>query len=610
MDYSSLEDKDLCSLIDNRWNSSEEIWSEIKTITDNNTKIYDGKPKWASRLPKSKPATLANRIFVNTESVINSLIANPPQPNALPTRQTPEAMKVSRAIEKTLGIQYDKLNVKEALRQSLRDLYFSRLFAWKVYWDHKLDNFNVKRLDPNKVRFSSCAKNEEESEFVIEEVDTTIGNLIAKFEDKKEEIIKLSGVQEKDILIKNPKCTYKECWIGDWLICKYKTLILEKTKNPYWDWDGLLMNEEEYKNFRFDEETPFHKKIKSLKEATVGEGEEKQYVQDMRKQEMEDSEGMEEEEATEYDSYLFNYFDRPRKPYIFATILNNDDKPIGRTSFIEQSAPLQEGVERRKYDIDRNAEMVNGITKVDSSVMTKNQAQALRYEAGGLIWGKGVTTGVVRESGTALPAFVFEDMQDSRNEIDNIMAASSAFRGERQGQETKAGRLALIEQSFLRLNELVQVIDYVNQELFAWWTQLMKVRYTEPHLVKEMGKDNALEVFSIMQDDIEDGIEVRVIPGKTLPKDRQFMFERAQQDFANGALSLPDYLEEAGYDDAKEKATNKVEFDMDPASFLGIQPPAPAPPTPDLTSTIPGAQAPPVAPPPQGAPALSQIPQV
>jgi hypothetical protein len=28
------------------------------------------------------------------------------------------------------------------------------------------------------------------------------------------------------------------------------------------------------------------------------------------------------------------------------------------------------------------------------------------------------------------------------------MAASSAFRGEREGQETKAGRLALIQQSY------------------------------------------------------------------------------------------------------------------------------------------------------------------
>ena len=38
-----------------------------------------------------------------------------------------------------------------------------------------------------------------------------------------------------------------------------------------------------------------------------------------------------------------------------------------------------------------------------------------------------------------------------------------------EGQETRGGRLALIDQSFLRLNEFVQVVDYLNNELFNWF---------------------------------------------------------------------------------------------------------------------------------------------
>ena len=108
--------------------------------------------------------------------------------------------------------------------------------------------------------------------------------------------------------------------------------------------------------------------------------------------------------------------------------MNNEDKPIGRTSFIEQAQSLQELVDRAKYQIYLNMEMVNGITKVDSDTgVTKADAQSLRYDAGGVLWGKGVVNGVVREFGLGLPAFVFQDMQDSRDEIDNIMAATSAF---------------------------------------------------------------------------------------------------------------------------------------------------------------------------------------
>jgi hypothetical protein len=243
---------------------------------------------------------------------------------------------------------------------------------------------------------------------------------------------------------------------------------------------------------------------------------------------------------------------------------------------------------------------VNGITKVDASVMSKSDAQTMRYDAGGVLWGKGVITGVAREFGNGLPAFVFEDMQDSRTEIDNIMAASSAFRGEREGQETKAGRLALIDQSFQRLNEMVQVIDFVSQELFGWWMQLMKTKYTEKHLIKDFGSDEALEAMSLMQDDIENGVEVRVIPGKTLPMDRQFAYERAQTDVQAGFISPLDYLEEAGYQNPKEKARNAYLFQTNPAQVLGVAQEA------QQLQGMPGAMPPPGSPAEAGAPAQAE----
>jgi hypothetical protein len=194
----------------------------------------------------------------------------------------------------------------------------------------------------------------------------------------------------------------------------------------------------------------------------------------------------------------------------------------------------------------------------------------MRFETEGIIWGKGAVTGVQRETGPALPAFVVENMQDSRKEIDDIMAASSAFKGIREGQETRGGRLALIDQSFLRLNELVQVIDYVNYELFNWFYQLAKVRYTEHHYAKSLGKNAATEILTLIQDDFEDGSEVRIISGKTLPEDRQFKYEQAQQDVEKGLLSPTDYFETAGYDSPAEKAKNRVIYDMNKPTAVGI----------------------------------------
>jgi hypothetical protein len=239
---------------------------------------------------------------------------------------------------------------------------------------------------------------------------------------------------------------------------------------------------------------------------------------------------------------------------------------------ITQAAPLQEGIDRRKQDIDENASLVNGQIKVNSTSMDKSDAQKLRYEARGVIWGKDVTTGVTREMGTPLPAFVYQDMQDSRQEIDNIMAASSALRGEREGAETKAGRLALVDQSYMRLNEYVQIVDYVTYEMFNWFYQLAKVRYTEHHYAKDLGEQNAMTMISLIQDDFIQGAEVRVIAGKTLPEDREFKYEQAQQDLKEGFLSPVDYYTIAGYDNPSEKAKNAVIYKLNPAFAVGLSP--------------------------------------
>jgi len=367
---------------------------------------------------------------------------------------------------------------------------------------------------------------------------------------------------------------------------------LGKVKNPYWDWDCVLVTP--------DEELELDKLEGEERKALLGQIKEAQeerqamMAAQMAQASNENGEtvptGVNQSEPISLSAYRFNHFDHPRKPYIFATVLNNENSPIGRTDFITQAIPLQESVDRRKRQIDDAAEMAGGITKVDSSVMEKSDAQKLRYESGGVIYGKGVVSGVQREFGGTLPTFVFEDMQDSRNEIDNIMAASSAFRGEREGQETKAGRLALIEQSFLALNELVQTVDFVNQELFNWFYQLAKVRYTERHYAKSMGDDSAVKILEIMQDDFMDGTEVKIIPGKTLPQDAQFRFDRAQTDVANGIISPVDYLKEAGYQDPIGTAKNAVLYKVNPPAAVGLTPE-------EMAEVMP--QAPPIAQPEQ-----------
>ena len=498
IDLFELSDDEIVKLVKNRWDSSSEIWETIRQVYKQNTAIYENKADWVNNLPYTRKnwAIHANRVFVNMESVINSIIANPPGINVLSARKTEASKGLAIKLENYFRKKYLDRNIKEIVRMGLRNLYFGRLIVIKPFWSPILNDFDYKALDPRKVRFSKNSKNEITSDFAIEEIEDNLCSVIDRFPEKKGELMKKYAISDDtDLYIKNPDVKYKESWIGnEYVFFTLDNIVLGKMKNPYWDWDGLLVTKDE------------EMQLKGEGDMQPVEGEyRRSALMDIR---LEQGARVSPTKAEGYDMsdngyrpYLFNYFNHPRKPYIFTTIFNNENTPIGRTDMITLSAELQRAIDKRKMDIDENCELVNGVIKVDSSVMGKSDAQRIRFETKGIIWGKGVVNGVMRETGAALPEMVYRDMVDSRNEIDNIMAASSAFRGEREGQETKAGRLALIQQSFLRLNELIQAVDYIYKEIFDWGMQLAKTRYTEYHYAKWEGIDNAQDTIELIQDD-------------------------------------------------------------------------------------------------------------
>lgn len=600
IDITTLDDDQKARLVEARWTSSSVIWDQVSKVYSQNTKVYENKSEWVDLIPhvRQKWVVQANRVFVNMEAVINALIANPPGINVLPARDGDVAQDFARKLESFFRKKYLDLNVKETLRMGLRNLYFGRLIAIKPFWNPVINDFDFRSIDPRSIRVGKYAKNEPASEFYIELIPDNLCSVIERFPKKKKDLMEKYGIKDDaELYIKNPDVEYKEAWINDYVIFKLENIILDTIKNPYWDWDGVLITEDEEQQLGENglEGSARRDLLQGIK-----------LEQDKRKQSMIPPEPMEStsdnpvnptdmetgQDNAQYKPFFFNYFDHPRKPIIFATIFNNENSPIGRTDMITLSAELQRGINKRKMDIDENCELVNGIIKVDASVMGKSDAQRIRFETRGIIWGKGVKDGVTREVGTPLPAMVFDDMNDSRSEIDNIMAATSAFRGERQGQETKAGRLALIQQSMQRLNELTQVVDYVCKEMFDWGMQLAKTRYTEYHYAKWMGKEGAREVIELIQDDFETGSEVTIIAGKTLPVDDEFKFEQAQNDVANGFISPPDYLEIAKYDNSKELSKNAVIYKQNPMQAVGISeqdmplPFQPGRPTPEQVASI------------------------
>ena len=624
VDVSKLTDDQKCQLIDNRWKSSSTVWDTVERIYKQNTAIYQNNADWLTNIPYRRQTwrVQSNRIFTDMESVINSLIANPPGINILPAREGVQAQEFASKLENYFRKKYQDRNIKETMRMAYRNLYFSRLMVVKPFWNPTIDDFDFRAVDPRKLRVGKYARKEQDTEFAIEEIEDNLCAVIDRFPNKKKELMSKYGLMDdNDLYIKNPDVNYKEAWVNNhYVICKLDQIILDTIQNPYWDWEGILLTEDEENELKdaspdrrreilqqakLEQEQRTQPEVQAQETGVPAQTPPQEgqpvppgahYIPPVNPQaqpgeqpppELDDfGNPITPQEPTppKYRPYMFNYFDEPRKPYIFATIFNNENSPIGRTDMITLCAELQRGIDKRKMDIDENCELVNGMLKVDASVMGKSDAQRIRFETKGIIWGKGVKDGVTRETGSPLPPMVFQDMEDSRSEIDNIMAATSAFKGVQQGVETKGGRLALVQQSYQRLNELVQVGDYVHKEIFEWGMQLAKQRYTEYHYAKWMGKQDASEVIEIIQDDFETGTEIVVTAGTSLPDDDESRFEMAQ-DFAKaGWLSPIDLLRISKFEDYKRLAKNaflyKVspfsQFDITDEERMKIPPPLPA----------------------------------
>jgi hypothetical protein len=423
----------------------------------------------------------------------------------------------------------------------------------KIIWDNDIDNFNVEVVDPRKVRFSKKATNSMDTDFAIEEVDSTIPEIIERFPDKESEILKQIGGKLEEHIVNNTPTTYKEAWIGEWVICKFKEKILKKEKNPYWDWEGVYLTNNELRKFE-NAERPDQKKILGL-------------ARPLREKRA--------KVANKYQNYLSNHFDKPRHPYIFASMLEVEERPVGETSLMEQVNSLQKNINQRKRQIANNAQMAQGRWIIDTTMVEGKSAadfQAMKADPEGLIMGDGVSRGISIQSGRDLPAMVKDDLLLSIQEIDAIFGTTQTFRGEEGERETATGRALLREQSFQRLTELIDIVDDIHWEIYNWWLQLMKVRYTETHYTKILGQKRALRIIQIMQDDISDGIDVQVIPNQVMPKDRVYRAERALEGVKNGFVTPLTYFEEAEFDNPMEEAKRLEMYKVSPFTILDMDP--------------------------------------
>jgi len=554
MDISKLTDQQLSQLIENRWKDSASLWKIVEDAYTKNKRVWQNNPEWLETLPPKRSKARDNRTFLAMESVIKTLTGRPSKPNVLSTETSPDGKQIASDLQDFFLAKYRNLMVKPKMRRGLRWLFLSRLVVFKVFWNNETDDFDLAPVDSRRVRFSKRSTSMYDTKFAIEEVpDKLVSELIEDFPDKKSKILKKTGFAEEQVLVDDPICSIREAWIGDYVCWELNGLILGKEEHPYWDWDGVPLTASEMADVKkASSGVGLRLKMASLKKGSA----------DRRSN------------GKNYQSYLYNYFDRPFPPYVFGTVLNVENQPVGETSLIEQVIPLQEEIDKRKRQISDNADMVNGIVKVDTNLtkISRADAQQAKADPKGIWYGAGVKNGVTREVGSPLPAYVKDDMVHSTVDLDNLFGTGNTFRGEQGPKETATGRAILREESYKYLDEFIDLVDTLHLQIYEWMYQLMKVRYTEKHYTKILGSTKTKRVLELSQDDLGEGIEIDIIPGQIMPDDRMYRSERAKEEATAGLIDPLTYFEETERENAQELAKRLIMFKMNPLSLVDMTP--------------------------------------
>lgn len=484
-----IDDNDLVSIIDKRIRDDEMFYRSVLKL-DKRTKdmedFYLGKQFDESQFAIWQVPYKDNIIWQDLEHRIATAAGRMPDIIVTPAEDSPEKKEKARTFEKILDIKVKNDVTKRLVKDGLRNLHISLRAAIKVRWDKNRGpngDFVFELVRPHRVGVEHTSTiphdgfTSDNMELIYEWIEEPVGLILSKFPDKKDALFQALGIVRGTTRQMASKIKYLECWftwydkegkVYEGVCWKYRTLILRKQKNPFFDWDGYEVASQETS----------------------------------------------EDGTPKVDTVYRNHFDRPRKPYIWFSYTNLGRSPYDDTSAVEQAIPLQRIVNKRGRQITEISDRAVPKLAFSGRYITKEQARRVTNDPDEHIWVEQAED--VRQAVQHIPAnnpspILFNDLVSNRNQIDSKFSTHGTSRGEVRSQESGISKQITREGDLVTSDDIVAiVVERVIYEMANWATQIMKINYDKPHFIKDAGREGEGVFEEITQDSIDDGIAVNV----------------------------------------------------------------------------------------------------
>jgi len=469
----------------------------LKTKNDQESEIREeywkrgAREELLKKIHPKKAKTINNRIWANILTILPYWINRTPEPIPIASGlKNNQRENIIKACQTAWEVNDD---MKWKTQKLVLHWLLNRIGVVKMRWNKEKKGIETINVLPKKIGFDPQATKLENCEYIWEMMEDTAEGLMEKFPKKKKQIKALVFGELKT------KVRYIEFWGGNgkWVAWKLGNIILDKIKNPNFD----------------------------------------------------------------YENKGNNLFKEPQFPYLILNCFNLGYSLYDDASLIDQAIPLQDSVNKIERQILDLNEGQKRVWLFSGEAISKESAQKIIDKTGdvGAYFDRKIPPGGVQLPLAGRPdASMFKNMEHLLDEIDNVMGVHAALRGQYTPGMSRIGMrgYAMMINQDLAKDLIVSRIEQFAENWFNMYLHLIKVY--NPNDIKFNSLGN--EEINLIKNDIPQGLRIMVKRGSMLPVDRASRAQIAKELAQIGAIAPVDLYEDLGYGDTEKRLKHLQEY--------------------------------------------------
>lgn len=469
--FSGLDDVTFLNACRRRRVEAEGHWNKygLKKIREQNVKDYLATYVEEQLVDERyQEVYVDNRQFTSVRTLVPFLASRVTAAEVTPANGTDLAIQFAHDFEEALQKYTEKQQGRAKVRLAIQDvLKGERVGVLKLRYDATLGRIVIDHVDPRTLTIGKRGRQFEEVDFIGQDLERSVYDLVAMFPDKEEKIKKIFGITKGTPSQMEKLYTIKEEWM--WVdVDKKKRLCVG------WSWQNFCFGKIEDPNWNANGK---------------------------------------------------NVVDSPMVPYVFFNLLSDGSGHIDETSFMEQAHWSQKNYNKRGQTIAENAKYGGtGVPIFAKGSIAQKDVAKIRFSPiqRVLLDSPDVSKSFTVWQSTPLPNYIMEDKKDLRDSVDNIWGSNAALRGQETENKTLGQDVINRDQAEGRLSDPVDCIDDSMTRFYQLLAQLFYRYCTEKQYVNYLGNDGKFVSLAIHKDEIAKnvGIEIAVKAGTSLPIDR------------------------------------------------------------------------------------------